>query len=84
MKKILTIDFDIIMYECEEMYNNKVPHKSWKELQTNPIFFLIYGDLNLYNKLTQLLLNHTKFLNKENFHFIESHDNIINFLPKNQ
>ena len=84
MKKILTIDFDIIMYECEEIYNNKVPYKSWKELQTNPIFSLIYGNLNLYNKLTQLLLNHTKFLNKENFHFIESHDSIINFLPKNQ
>lgn len=82
MKKILTIDFDIIMYPCEYIYNNCVPSKTWNELKTNPLFHLIYGDLELYNNLTQLLLRHTKFLEKENFHFIESHENIVKYLSK--
>ena len=84
MKNILTIDFDIIMYECEELYNNQVPHQSWEKLKNNPIYSLFYGDLKLHHKLTKLLLKHTKLLSSNNFHFIESHENIINYLPKDE
>ena len=84
MKNILTIDFDIIMYPCIDFYNHRVPQQNWEELKLNPLIGAVYGDLSLYKKLTQLLLNHTKFLLKEDFIFIESHENIINYLPQNE
>ena len=84
MKKILSIDFDIIMYPCIEIYNQRVPTFSWNDLKTNPLFGLVYGDLELYTKLTKFLLEQTKKLEANNFHFIESHESIVNYLPKNQ
>ena len=36
MKKILTIDFDIIMAPSIELYNEKVPANSWENLLQDP------------------------------------------------
>ena len=44
----------------------------------------VYGDLKLYKKLTELLLCHTNFLSKDDFIFIECHEDIVNYLPNNE
>lgn len=74
MKKILTIDFDIIMHNSIDLYNDKVPTKDWDELKKIPFMEYIFGDLNLYKTLTEFLLNQTSNLKAENFHFITAHD----------
>ena len=84
MKNILTIDFDIIMYPCIDFYNHRVPQQNWEELQLNPLMGSVYGDLKLYKKLTELLLYHTNFLSKDDFIFIECHEDVVNYLPNNE
>ena len=33
MKNIVTIDFDIVMAPCIQLYNNMVPNFSWDDLK---------------------------------------------------
>lgn len=33
MKNIITIDFDIIMAPCIQLYNNIVPNFNWEQLR---------------------------------------------------
>ena len=52
MKNILTIDFDIIMAPCIELYNNMVPEMDWDIMTDFPQGQLFNADLNLYQFLT--------------------------------
>ena len=45
MKKILSIDFDIIMAPCIEIYNDMVPSLDWKELEKIPQLKVLTADL---------------------------------------
>lgn len=48
MKNILTIDFDIIMAPCIDLYNNLVPFTPWDKLLKNPYIELATADLIHY------------------------------------
>lgn len=84
MKNIITIDFDIIMAPCIELYNNMVPDKSWEELQEIPQIHTLTADLQLYQRLTEYLLKIKKQISIKNVHFVENHEFISYFVYPNE
>ena len=85
MKKIVTIDFDIIMGPSIEVYNHFIPYeKTWDELMLNPQIALSTGDYVHYQRILIWLLKMAKEMPKENFHFIGEHHSILKFLDENE
>lgn len=83
MKNIITIDFDIIMAPCIQLYNNMVPNLNWEQLKkTFPQMQLLNADLIHYQRLTKWLFKIIKEIPKENIIFIENHGAINKYLPK--
>lgn len=76
---IVSIDFDIIMAPSIELYKSieysNLPYENY-------YIDLFKADLIIYQKLTNWLLNNIPNLNETDIYFIESHEQIINFLPK--
>ena len=84
MKNILTIDFDIVMAPCIELYNNMVPDMDWDIMTDFPQGQLFNADLNLYQFLTNKLLYLLEKMNKEDIFVIEDHGQIIKYLNLNE
>lgn len=84
MKNIVTIDFDIIMAPCIDLYNNLVPNYSWENLLNFEQMRLLTADLIHYQKLTQWLVAIIKKLNKEDIVFIEDHGQILKYLSTDE
>ena len=84
MKTIITIDFDIIMAPCINLYNNSVPGIAWDSLLNDPYMQLLTIDTQHYQRLTQFVLKCFNQMNKENIHFINSHENIANYIQNNE
>ena len=83
MTKVLTIDFDILMWESLPLYNNLV-QDDWKTLIANfDLLKYVQFDGELYSRLTQIILRQTKRIKKQNVHFITSHHRVIKYLPLN-
>lgn len=82
MKNIVTIDFDIIMAPCIQLYNNMVPNFSWDDLKNSfPQMQLLNADLIHYQRLTQWLLKIITKIPKEKVIFIENHGALNKYLP---
>lgn len=80
MKKILSIDFDIIMSPSIEMYNS-IADVPWEIRQKESIYYdILTANYKCYNKLTQYLLLLSKYISKEQIHFITDHHQILNYL----
>lgn len=75
---IVSIDFDIIMAPSIELYRSLGNKPSYDNYYSN----LFNADLTIYSKLTNWLLNNIPNLNETDIYFIESHEQIVNFLPK--
>lgn len=72
---IVSIDFDIIMAPSIELYNNlQHNYASYYEEMFN-------ADLTIYNKITNWLLNILPQINTDDVVFIESHEQIVDFIP---
>ena len=84
MKTILSIDFDIIMAPCINIYNDKVPREDWDKLLNNPLFQMLKIDARHYERLTKMLLQAIKHIDKENIYLIEDHGRILKYLPKDE
>lgn len=85
MKNILTIDFDIIMAPCIDLYNNLVPFTPWDKLLKNPYIELATADLIHYQRLTNFFINDIcNKIQKEKIHFIENHGLTIKYIPKDE
>ena len=76
---IVSIDFDIIMAPSIELYRN-LEHKYYDDYYLS----LFNADLMMYSKLTDWLLNTIPEVGLDKIYFIESHEQIINLLPKNE
>lgn len=74
---IVSIDFDIIMAPSIELYNSF----EQKTLYEDYYFNLFNADLVIYSKLTEWLLKWIPEINSSDIHFIESHEQIVNFIP---
>jgi hypothetical protein len=82
---VVTIDFDLIMAPCIDLYNPSVPRKSWEELLAkSPVAHAMSIDGMHYQRLTHYLLQMSNIVNKNNIHFINSHEAILKLLPSNE
>ena len=75
---IISIDFDIIMAPSIELYNSFEQRTAYE----NYYFNLFNADLTIYSKLTEWLLKWIPMINSSNIYFIESHEQIMNFIPQ--
>jgi hypothetical protein len=77
---IVSIDFDIIMAPSIELYNSFERPPFYENYYTN----LFNADLSIYSKITDWLVKWIPTLNSSDINFIESHEQIIDFIPKNE
>lgn len=80
MATVLSIDFDIIIPNMIDIWNNEINDKIKIENyeKTFPVLnFLNYVDFNIYKNLTIFLLKFLKTKDKEKVFFIEDHHQII-------
>ena len=76
---IVSIDFDIIMAPSIELYRNF----DWRGYD-NYYQNIFNADLTIYTKLTEWLLRWFPQVGQNNIYFIESHEQIIDFIPKDK
>lgn len=80
VKKILSIDFDIIMYPCIKMYNDKVGG----EANSTQLWQGLENDLDISNILSYdwiTLKNIAQLIAKsKNVHFIKEHQKVVDIL----
>lgn len=84
MKTVITIDFDIIMAPSINLYNNDVPRATWDILLNSPYMQLLTIDSWHYQRLTQFILKCFSQMDKENIHFINSHEHVVNCIRDNE
>ena len=77
---VVSIDFDIIMAPSIEFYNNFTNDKF---LFDNPLLKVCNADLSIYRKLTTWFFKNLKNVDYENIIFIKSHEQIVNYINKN-
>lgn len=83
MKKVLTIDFDIIMAPGINSYNKDIPACSIEELALKNKEIEYQSklvDFSLFQRLTLMLLKIFSNIDKEKIHFIEHHDQLYQIL----
>ena len=86
MKTILTIDFDILMHESIELYNNFAQSETWEsKFKLSPLLQHLPIDGNAYQKLTHFLIKKIfSSMNKEKIHFLENHQDVLRYLSKDE
>lgn len=84
MKNILTIDFDIIMKDSIELYNNFAQYKSWNERYSlSPLLKNLPFDSCTYYKLTKFLMKQIfPNVSKEKIFFLKNHQDVLKYLSK--
>ena len=83
MKRIITIDFDVIMSPSITLYNDMIGPQQWEQTFMNdPQLALSRGDYARYAQLTAWLMIIAKELQPSAIHFIHSHDHIMKYIPK--
>ena len=82
--KILTIDFDIIMAPSIDYYNHRVPTLSWEDMAKESLTNFFQADLGLYTMLTTWLFAQMDHLDKDQIHFINSHEKLLDFIPEGE
>lgn len=83
MRKILSIDFDIIMAPSIELYNDSTT-KGWEFLESFPQMQSLKLDAEHYKRLTQLVYLLFTRLPKEKIQFIEDHGRIVHYINQSQ
>lgn len=80
MKTVISIDFDIIMAPTINYYNMLVPKTSWEDM--DDLMSLVFPDAQHYQRLTEWLYYIIPTLDKKNIHFIDSHEQINDFVKE--
>ena len=86
MKTILTIDFDIVMKNSIELYNNLAQSETWEsKLKLSPLLNYLPIDGATYQKLTRFLIKKIfSTLDKDKIHFLGNHKDIVKYLSKEE
>ena len=84
MKNIVTIDFDIIMAPCIDLYNNLVPRVPWPALRNIPQLNVLTADMFTYQRLTEYLISLLPKLSFEQIHFVYNHEQATFKMPGNE
>lgn len=81
METILSIDLDIIMSPCIELYNDS--DETWEQkFIRHPHLRVLTLDAHLYYILVQYLLKIIPNIPLENIYFIAQHNQIVNYIKK--
>lgn len=83
MKTILSIDFDVIMNPSIELYNS-LPGNWDDRIKRFPNLNALIFDSMMYQKLIQYIIEIVPHMDKDKIHFVESHDQIISFINKDE
>lgn len=81
MKRVLSIDFDVILGSNLMFYNHLVPKFSWEQLKDYPQMMTNKIDANYYQYLTKLLMQIAPCIDPKNIVFAENHAKILDILP---
>lgn len=81
MRKILSIDFDIIMAPTINLYND-LTQKGWEFFEQFPQTDSFKIDAVHYQRLTGLVTQLIKKLPKEKVHWIEDHGRIVHYIAQ--
>ena len=83
MKNIVTIDFDIIMSPCINLYDKLVPYISWSELKHIPQLNVLTANMEHYQRLTNYLISLLPHLSFEQIHLVYDHGMATFKIPSN-
>lgn len=81
MRKILSIDFDIIMAPSINLYND-LTMKGWEFFEQFPQMDSLKIDAVHYQRLTELLMRLFKTIPKDKIHWIEDHGRIVHYIQQ--
>lgn len=84
MKNIVTIDFDIIMAPCIDLYNSLVPKANWNELRNIPQLNVLTADMFIYQRLTEYLISLLPKLSFNQIHFVYDHEKATFNMPSDE
>lgn len=82
MKKIITIDFDIIMAPSINLYNGLVPMQPWDQIMNDPHFQLLTPDYTHYQKIFTFIMRCVEEMDADHIHFIEDHGQAVKYITE--
>jgi len=87
MKTILTIDFNIIMAPCIDLYNHLINEFDNLHDRIGSESLVWHGQaaMDIYSKLTnEIILDKFLEVDKDNIHFLHGQEDVLHFLDKNE
>ena len=88
MTNIISIDFDICMWQDIQIYNDSISSASRDSVdrlvKTMPLLGYVRFDAHAYRAITNILIEAKQLIGKDNIHFIIDHEEILQYLPKDK
>lgn len=88
MTNIISIDFDICMWQDIQIYNDSISSASQDSvdrlIKTMPLLGYVRFDAHAYRAIANILIDAKQSIGKDNIHFIINHEEILQYLPKDE
>ena len=88
MTNIISIDFDICMWQDIQIYNDSISSASRDSVdrlvKTMPLLGYVRFDAHAYRAIANILIEAKQLIGKDNIHFIIDHEEILRYLPKDE
>ena len=88
MTNIISIDFDICMWQDIQIYNDSISSASRDSVdrlvKTMPLLGYVRFDAHAYRAIVNILIEAKQLIGKDNIHFIIDHEEILQYLPKDK
>ena len=84
MKDVLTIDFDIVMYQDLQLYNDAINSNHPMDIMTEefPLLQYVRFDSRFYQDLTNLLIGIFLNVDKDKIYFCANHEFITSLITE--
>ena len=88
MMNIISIDFDICMWQDIQIYNDSISSNLKDSVdrlvKTMPLLGYVRFDAHAYRAIANILIEAKQLIGKDNIHFIINHEEILQYLPKDK
>ena len=88
MTNIISIDFDICMWQDIQIYNDSITSNKRDSVdrlvKTMPLLEYVRFDAHAYQSITNLLMSAKTELGADKIFFITDHEEILKYLPKDK
>ena len=88
MTNIISIDFDICMWQDIQIYNDSITSNKRDSVdrlvKTMPLLEYVRFDAHAYQSITNLLMSAKAELGADKIFFITDHEEILKYLPKDK